>query len=81
MQLSPKLEFHSFNICNFFVCCSISIIAPFFPIFAHANGLGFTLIGVIFSTQPLAGFFGSLYLGSILTEKNRINMIIWSVLI
>lgn len=73
--------FNVINVANWIISTSISIIAPFFPPFAESQGLSSTTIGLIFSSHPLGGMIASIYIGRILTNQNRMSLIMLSLLL
>lgn len=56
---------------NFFINAANSILAPFYPDEAIAKGVSKDVIGLIFSSDPLASFFFSLALGKMMNKWGR----------
>jgi MFS family permease len=49
-------------------CLALSIISPFFPAFAESHGISQSIVGIIFSANPVGAVIAALTLGKILNE-------------
>ena len=55
----------------FLCCCPYTMIATFYPQIATSKGISYWVIGLVFSLDPIFGFFASMVLGKYMIHISR----------
>ncbi|CAD8070816.1 unnamed protein product [Paramecium sonneborni] len=79
--MKAELEFALLNAGNLFCCLGLSLIAPFYPAYAHKFDVSNSLLGLIFGLNPIGGMLASLIVGKLLNHKNQTTLLCLGLII
>jgi MFS family permease len=74
--MKDNIRAYAIVITNFFACAGFTVITPFYPAVADRVGIPDYIIGVIFSTFPIASIIVSLFLPKLMFSIGRSTILI-----